>query len=535
MGQRIDFEIGSTFSGEGFKAAQAATTTLNTGVRNAASQMTQITSALGGMDNAVGKAASAMTGMLTTFMTLNPVMIGITAAISALTFAYNEHKKGTEELKKWTDDLKESMAKMADASNASFTDAIITRIRNAERSFEQITKHANDMTAAMNGLANAQAQGGVIALQAEKLQAVMNQATEEARQLTAAEYDLRIATEKAAVGRLKAQQQVEAAQEAITNTEKEIWNLEIQRASAINAVKIMEERIAENKKNGLANEENDNKRLSALRNEIANIDARTVAAKNRLEVEVIKEQTAAANLANATAAAKIEIDTAAGKISDLKAATEAAVEAEKKATEEKEAQTAKLKEQREIQEAAAKAQKEANDAAKDVAAAERSYAQALAEYEKNYADNKFAESIFGDDRKKGLSVPVRIDGAIKAEVVSHDLEKAINDGLIRSVKDMDKFNRDRAKQLQDDERQKWAQIKEEKRKYDELTKEHHRTWSKADKDFVEKFEKLRDTALAHKQAIEDAKKDLQMAKQRERDNHQNLADIKKKLENLGLK
>ena len=132
-------------------------------------------------------------------------------------------------------------------------------------------------------------------------------------------------------------------------------------------------------------------------------------------------------------------------------------------------------------------------------------------------------------------MPVRIDGAIKAEVVSHDLEKAINDGLIRSVKDMDKFNRDRAKQLQDDERQKWAQIKEEKRKYDELTKEHHRTWSKADKDFVEKFEKLRDTALAHKQAIEDAKKDLQMAKQRERDNHQNLADIKKKLENLGLK
>ena len=535
MAQKISFEIGSTFSGEGFKAAQAATSTLNTGVRNAAGEMTKITSALGGMDNAVGKAASAMTGMLNTFMTLNPVMIGITAVISALTFAYNEHKKGTEELKKWTDELKESMAKMADASNASFTDAIITRIRNAERSFEQLTKHANDMTAAMNGLANAQAQGGVIALQAEKLQAVMNQATEEARQLTAAEYDLRIATEKAAAGRLKAQQQVEAAQEAIANTEKEIWNLEIQRESALKAVTILEERIAENKKNGIANEENDNKRLSALRNEIANIDGRIVAAKNRLEVEVVKEQTATVNLANASTQAQMEIDTAAGRISDLKSATEAATEAEKRATEEKEAQTAKLKEQREVQEEAAKAQKDVNEAAKDVAAAERAYAAALAEYEKNFADNKMAEDIFDQKRDKGLAVPVKISGTVKAEVVSHDLEKAINDGLIRSVKDMDRFNRDRAKQLDKEEREKWHQLKQEKEKYDRLMERSRKTWSRQDLDFVKKFEKLRDTAEAHKKAIEEAKQRLKDAQQREKDNHDNLKKIKNKLEDLGLK
>ena len=193
-----------------------------------------------------------------------------------------------------------------------------------------------------------------------------------------------------------------------------------------------------------------------------------------------------------------------------------------------------MKEEEEVRKEAAEAQKAVNDAAKDVAAAERAYAQALAEYEKNFADNKFSEDIFGQD-KKGLAVPVKISGTVKAEVVSHDLEKAINDGLVRSVKDMDRFNRDRAKQIDKEEREKWNQLKREKQKYDQLMERSRKTWSQQDKDFVKKFEKLRDTAVAHKKAIEDAKKELEEAKKREKDNHDNLRDIKKKMEKLGLK
>ena len=536
MSQHIQFQIGSEFSGEGFKAAQNATASLNKDVKAAAGQAGQLASALGGMDNAVGNAARALSGMLNTFMTLNPVMIGITATISALTYAYNEHKKGAEELKKATDELNESLRKTNDASNAAFTDTVLSRIRDAQKDFERITKHANDMTAAMNGLANARAQGGVIAIQAEKLQAVMNEVTEEAKQLTAAEYDLRIATEKAAAGRERAQQQLTAAHQAVVDAEKRIEELDTQRMSALTAVKIMEERIAESKASGLAIEENDNKRLAALRAQIADIDAKIASAKEQLEVDVVKEQTAAANMANSTAAAQLEIDAAKGKIAELKDATAKAAEAERRAAEEKEAQAKKLKEQRDIQDEAAKIQKDVNAAAKEVADAERAYAAALAKYEANFAHNEMTNDILnGEKYGKGMAVPVRVEGKIMAEVQAKDLENAIKNGLVQNVRDMDKFIRENARARQREEQRNLNQLRNERQRYERLQNQSRKSWSKADADFAQKFEKLKEAAEAKKREVEDAKQRLAIAQQREKDNHQNLKDIKMKLERLGLR
>jgi len=56
-----------------------------------------------------------------------------------------------------------------------------------------------------------------------------------------------------------------------------------------------------------------------------------------------------------------------------------------------------------------------------------------------------------------------------------------------------------------------------------------------DADFAAKFEKLRDTALAQKKEIDDARARLQQAQQREKDNHDNLKKIQERLKALGLK
>ena len=538
--QHIQFQIGSEFSGEGFKAAQAATATLNSDVRQAAGTVGRLASVLGGMDGAVGKAAAALTGMLNIIMTMNPVMIGITAVIAALTYAYNENKKAAKE-------LKDELNKMADAYSAAFTDNILSRIKEVQKSFEIITRQANDMTKALNGLANAQAQGGVIELQAEKLQAVMDQVTNEAKQLTAAEYDLQIAIRKAAVSRERAEQQLNTAHQATIDSQNELALLESQRAKAVAVLKVTEERTARHKEQGLEVEEHDAKRLEQLRSQIADIDSRTASIKNRLEVELVNEQTAAANMTNSTAQAEMEIVAARGKIEDLKnaaakaaaaaeaaalaereaieekamreadasAAAAAAAEAERKATAEKEAQAAKLKEQKEVQKEAADIQKQVNDGARELEKAERAYAAALAEYEKNYAHNEMTNDILnGEKYGKGMAIPVRVDGRIMADVQAKDLENAIKNGVVQNVRDMDKFIRENARQRLREEQKNMNQLRNERQRYERLQQRSRKTWSKADTDFATKFEKLAKAAEDRKKEVENAKKRLEEEKKR---------------------
>ena len=534
MGQKINFEIGSTFSGEGFKAAQATVKGVTSDIRSGVAAASQLSSAFDGLDASTAKSMRAMTSLMQSLVTLNATAILTQAAMLAISAYVNKCNEEMERLQERSEALRASVDRAFSKAVAGQIAQVNAEIKAIAGDFDRVTRQASEFAAAMGALKGSVATGGIVNLEIEKLNALMAAHSKAEEDAIAATYDLKIATAKAAAAREQANGKVEAAHAALVANEEKI-------ALCDKELAVVTEKIAHLREARSQFESSSNAQAQKLDAAIAQLVAKEEAIREQQATLMgqtntlrVKEQTAIVEAETAEKQMALTVAKAQIKVIDVEHASDQLAEKEAKLALETEKKAAAMKEEEEVRKEAAEAQKAVNDAAKDVAAAERAYAQALAEYEKNFADNKFSEDIFGQD-KKGLAVPVKISGTVKAEVVSHDLEKAINDGLVRSVKDMDRFNRDRAKQIDKEEREKWNQLKREKQKYDQLMERSRKTWSQQDKDFVKKFEKLRDTAVAHKQAIEDAKKDLQEAKKREKDNHDNLRDIKKKMEKLGLK
>ena len=542
MAQKISFEIGSTFSGEGFRQAQASVGNMNNNIKSAASTASQLSSAFGGLDASAAKSMRAITGMINSLVTLNATAIITQAAMIAISVYVEKCNKEMEALKERSEALKASVDKAFDRAVAGQIKNVHDEIKSISGEFDRITAQATAFAAALSGLKGSVATSGIINLEIEKVNEMLRAHSDAEKETIEATYNLKIATAKAAASREQWNDKIEAAHNAVVSNAERVANCDKE-------IAIIQQKRADLEEARLQLIGSNSDKAEKLAATIAQLAAEEEAIRtkqNDLRAKgnllLVQEQKTMVDSENAEKEMALAITRATAKVTDVEHAAEkmaekeaqAALAADKEAKA-REERAEQMKLERDMQKEAAAAQKEVNEAAKEVADAERALATAIAQYEQDFANNKFAESIFGDDRKKGLAVPVKIDGAIKAEVVSHDLEKAINDGLIRSVKDMDRFNRDRAKQIEKEERERWHQLKQEKQKYDRLMERNRKTWSRQDADFVKKFEKLRDTAEAHKKAIDDAKQRLQIAQQRERDNHKNLADIKKKLEDLGLK
>jgi hypothetical protein len=536
MAQQLRFEIGSSFSGEGFKQAQKSVGDMNNSVKSAVANTSNLAAAFGGLDTSFGKAMRAATGMLDALVSLNAAAILTQGAMLAISAYVDKCNKEMERLKTSADNLKASVDKAFSRSMAESVADVNAQIKNISGGFERVTAQASAFAAAMSGLKGSVATGGIINLEIEKVNKMLEAHSAAEKSAVEATYNLKIATEKAAASREQWKDKIEAAhaavvanQERIANADKELAAVQAKRTS----LETLRANLVANGSDQVAKVDATLATLAAKEEAVRN---RQLDLRSKTDTLVVMEQKAIQDAANAEQESTLAINKATAKINDLEAAQTAAQEALEKERQAREAHAAQLKAEKEVQEDAADAQRKVNDAAKDVAAAERAYAKALSDYERNFADNKISENIFGQNKGKGnLSVPVKIDGTVKAQIVSHDLQKAINDGLVRSVKDMDKFNRERAKQLDKEEREKWLELKKEKQKYDQLMDRNRKTWSQQDRDFVQKFEKLRDTALEHKKQLEDAKQNLQIARQREKDNHENLKNIKEKLNKLGLK
>lgn len=535
MGQKINFEIGSTFSGEGFKAAQATVKGVTSDIRSGVAAASQLSSAFDGLDASTAKSMRAMTSLMQSLVTLNATAILTQAAMLAISAYVNKCNEEMERLQERSEALRASVDRAFSKAVAGQIAEVNAEIKAIAGDFDRVTRQASEFAAAMGALKGSFANGGIVDLEIEKLNALMAAHSKAEEDVIAATYDLKIATAKAAAAREQANGKVEAAHAALVANEEKI-------ALCDKELAVVTEKIAHLREARSQFESSSNAQAQKLDAAIAQLVAKEEAIREQQATLMgqtntlrVKEQTAIVEAETAEKQMALTVAKAQIKVIDVEHASDQLAEKEAKLALETERKAAALKEEEEVRKEAAEAQKAVNDAAKDVAAAERAYAQALAEYEKNFGDNKIGEDIFDRERGKGLAVPVKISGTVKAEVVSHDLEKAINEGLIRSVKDMDRFNRDRARQLDKEEREKWHQLKQEKQKYDRLMERNRKTWSQQDKEFVKKFEKLRDTAVAHKKAIEDAKKELEEAKKREKDNHDNLRDIKKKMEKLGLK
>lgn len=541
--QHLSFSIGSTFSGEGFQAAQNTVTELHKSTVVAVGAVNQLGSAMGGMDSCAAKASRAVTTLLNALMSANPVTVAITLAVGALTAALSSLKEAQAAAKAAADDFIKTQSAVNERINAGLVERAVANMKDLSREFETVTKQASDLAAAVYSLDRERSKGGIIALQAEKVSAVMNEVTEEARRLVAAEYDLKIATEKAAAARYSAELDLSKAHQDVLDQEHRVANLSSQRAEVLDTLATLEKSVATAKENNLTSYQSGEAKLASLREKLAEIDDSIASAKARTQVLLINEQTATEKLNNAVAAAEIEVVAATGRIDDLKRNAEAAAAAEGDLADKsselaatRDAEAERLKAEAEAKKEYADVQASVNEAAKELEAAERDLAAALAKYAANYAENEMTGNIFAQSRRRSsMSVPVRVEGRIKADVVAKDVESAIKGGLIGSVRDMDNFSRQRSREVDQLERDKLKQLEVETQKYQRLQEQSRKTWSKADVDFVRKFEMIRAAAESQKREIEEARDRVKAAEQREKENNTNLKSIVKKMNSLGLK
>ena len=80
----INFSIGSTFSGEGFKQLQTAMGNTSKNLKQAAQVTTQMVSALGMMNSKFSQAANAIGGMMQAIASGNPYLIAFQAVLTGI-------------------------------------------------------------------------------------------------------------------------------------------------------------------------------------------------------------------------------------------------------------------------------------------------------------------------------------------------------------------------------------------------------------------------------------------------------------------
>lgn len=542
--QKLQFDIGSAFSGEGFKQAQVSVGNLNKGVRAATTTASQMSAALGGLDSSAAKAMGALTGMMQSLMTLNATAIVTQGAMLAITAYINKCNEEVEELTRRTADLKASVDRTFNRALAASVAEVHGEIKNISGDFDRVTSQAAAFQAALMGLKGSVATGGIINLEIEKVNEMLAAHSEAEKAQIEATYNLKIATEKAAAQREQWSGKIEAAETAVAKNAERVA-LYDQELAAVQAKRAeleearLQAAVADKAKAAQIQAE-----IDKLAQAEANIRTQQNALREKSKTLEVQEQQARQDAANAEKQASIAVTQAAAKIEELKKSAESLAHEQEEAARKqdaenrlKEEKAAQLKAEKAMHDEAQAAQKAVNDAARDVAEAEQAYAAALAAYNANFAQNKMTEGVLegGKNRSGRSAVPVRIDSTIKAEVVAKGLEDALKEGLITSVKDMDKFQRQRAREVDRDEKQRFQQLEREKARYDQLQEKNRKSWSKADADFAAKFEKLKEAAEAKKREVQDAKARLEEAKKLEADNHKNLQEINKKLEKLGLK
>lgn len=541
--QKLQFDIGSTFSGEGFKQAQVSVGNLNKGVRAAATTASQMSSVLGGLDNSAVKAMGALTGMMQSLMTLNATAIITQSAMIAITAYINKCNAEVEELTRRTADLKARVDQTFNRALAASVAEVHAEIKNISGDFDRVTSQASAFQAALMGLKGSVATGGIINLEVAKVNEMLAAHSEAEKAQIEATYNLKIATEKAAAQREQWNGKIEAAQTAVAKNAERVA-LYDQELAAVQAKRAeleearLQAAVADKAKAAQIKAE-----IDKLAQTEANIRTQQNTLREKSNTLELQEQKVRQDATNAEMQASIAVTQAAAKIDDLKQAAENLAHeqqeaAQKQAAENrlKEEKAAQLKAEKTMYDEAQAAQKAVDDAARDVAEAEQAYAAALAKYAANYAENEMTGNIFAQSRRNSsMLVPVRVEGRIKADVVAKDVESAIKGGLIGSVKDLDNFSRQRSREVDQFERDKLKQLEVETQKYQRLQEQSRKTWSKADEDFVRKFETIRAAAEAQKREIEEARDRVKAAEQREKENNTNLKSIVKKMNSLGLK
>lgn len=540
----LQFRIGSVFSGEGFKAARASVKDLNGGMNAAMGAAEKMSASLGGLDTSASKAMGALTGMLGSLLTLNATAIITQGAMMAITLYTTKLKEEAEELTKRSDALKASMAKTFSAALTKDVAATTQEVARISSEFERVTKQAAAFTAAVNGLKGSIATGGIVNLEIEKVNALLEAHSDAERQAIEATYSLKIAHEKAAATEEAWNAKIDAAHQAYVDNETRVAKIDEQlsviaakRNELESMITATRGEFGEVSKQGLEMQ----KKVNELNVKEAELRQAQNDALDRQKILAIDEekvrQDALNAMGQATAAVK-QAELADQKLTEAKSEREYKEREARDAAELKAAADRADKERAEelaaVRQEAADIQKEVNAGAADLKSAQAAYAEALRKYEANFAENKMWEAFHGAEVKplQGLNLGA---GGLDATMVENAVKNAIANGEVRTVADLNKFQRMAQREARNKITQARSQFGREKQRYEALQERNRKTWSKQDADFVAKFEKLKEAAEAQKKDLDDKKARLAAAQKRDEDNHKNLEKIAKQMEALGLK
>lgn len=553
MDQHLQFKIGTTFSGEGFTKLKGAVTDVNRTVKTSTAAISQISSSIGAMDGAAARSIGAITGLVNSFMTLNPVMLAITAATTAISWGLKELKDREEAAQKKADDLRKSMEGLVTKLNDKIFEKAITDANGLGKEFERITKHANDLKSAMDALASEQAKGGALDLQVMKLQAVVDEITDEGKKLVAAEWDVQIAIKKESDVRAEYSSQVAKAHQAVIDEENRIVNLQQQRATMEEQLQRLESNNHALKVAEKSVRERLLKQIEDMKNKMAAVDDKIIDSKNKLQVLQVNEQTATVKMTNALTSASMEVAKAEDaqkrliqSIDDAKDAERRRAESvahdllqeeELKAQEDaarKEVADAKMKEAQLAKELSAESAK-VKEAERNLADAIERYRNNLWQFNTNNIFNEIAGAV-GSSMRNTFSQLLAKSGDIAAAARDNAIQQGIGNGNIRTVDQANKVGNDAARQARQQLMNKMTQQEiREKERADRLEKKSEKAMSKADKEWLKRYKEIEKAKKEAAEAIKRREQELKEAKAAEKKKAQDIAEIRKKLDVLGLK
>ena len=530
--------IGGIFKGDAFKKARAAVVEMNGDIKKGAGAASRLTAAFGGLDASASKSLQAVAGMAQAIATFNVTAIATQGMMTAINWYFADMKERAEAAAAAAKELKAATAAAFSNTLSAQITSVNNEVKNLAADFDSITKQANAFSAALEGVRAASSQGGILKLQTEKLQAMIDAHTDAERQTIEAEYNLKIAHAQLIAAEEAGSERITAATEAMETNQKRVANFDAQLAKITEERAHLEETLMIERASNGEHAADLEKQIATLKQQEIDLERKRNDAAANAEVLELNLQKAKLEAANATEQATQGVKAAQLADTKLREATharEVAESAAKQAAEEnaaaKEADTNILKE-------AADIQSKVNAAARDVEAAQKAYATALKNY--NSPENLTLRAAQGMSGKSGLAgkqglLPVDVQKSIQTTVADQRVDDAIRNGMVNTVKDADRLQRQAQREARDAITKNQTQAIREAQRYKRLQEMNPKALASSDREFMRKYEKLLAYQAEQKKKLDEAKKQEEEARKAQEKIRDAVVAINKKMQNLGLK
>lgn len=534
----IIFKIGSTFEGEAFKRARQVIASVNNNIKQGSSAATNLAGAFADMDGAASKSMQALTGLVGAIATFNAAAIVSQVTMMAINAYFADMKEKAEAAKKQADELHASMEQAFSSALTGRMNSVNAEVKALSSEFDRITKQASDFAAALEGVRSSQASGGIVSLQVEKLNALLEAHSDAERATIEAQYNLKIAIEKSANVEAEWQAKIDEAQNARVTNDQKIANIGEQLATIEAERRQLEETMLVAKQAEDGHWLEIQKQVNVLKEKEAVLEQQKNDALEANAVLDLKLQKVKQDAENAQAAATVEIrnaELAEVKLNETRHAAQVKLEAKLDREEE---HMSVLADQTEKIRTAAEIQDEVNKAAEALKNAELAYASKMSDYiNSGMATFDAANGLVQSEGKglRGGQIPVDVQKSIQTTVADQKVDDAIRNGAVSTVKEMGKLNRQGLREARDLINKTQNQQLREAQAYKRLKEMNPKALASSDKVFMANYEKLLKANEDRKQELKNAKDAVDKQAENVKKTADNLDKLVKMMAGLGLK